>query len=335
MDLKNRWIIAEIGSTHDGSFGNAQKLIEAAAKSGANCVKFQTHIADAETLCDAPSPSYFSAESRKAYFERTGFSLSQWKKLYETAGNEGVVFLSSPFSIEAVDLLEEIGVAAFKIPSGEMTNLPLLRRVARTGKSVLLSSGMSNWTEIEMALDVFKDQSEICLMQCTSMYPCSPTFVGLNNIAEISRRFPKVTIGYSDHTLGVAASVAAVILGANVIEKHFTFSRLMYGSDAKNSMEPSQFLSFASELKDAWVMRDNPVDKDKLASEVMGDMKIIFQKSVVAATAISAGTVLDEGHLAYKKPGDGISASYSNEIVGRRLKMTVSKDHKFSWDDFS
>lgn len=334
MNLEKDWIIAEIGSVHDGSFGNAQKLIEAAAAAGANCVKFQTHVAHAETLANAPSPSYFKLEPRLQYFQRTGFSLEQWHTLAATAKNANVTFLSSPFALEAVDLLEQVGVEAYKIPSGEVTNLPLMRRVAATGKPVLLSSGMSTWAELAAAVDILQPAAPLCVMQCTSAYPCPPEQVGLNNLEEIRKRFPGVALGYSDHTLGVAAGIAAVTLGATLVEKHFTFSRLMYGSDAKNSMEPMEFHAFCASLREAWAMRRNPVDKDRLAAEQLGDMKQTFEKSIVAARAMAGGALITENDLAFKKPGDGISAAVSEKLVGRRLKAAVPADHKFSWEDF-
>src|SRR5687767_13471245 len=149
-------IIAEIGSVHDGSFGNALRLIDAAAEAGADAVKFQTHIAEAESLPNAPAPSYFSDEPRMAYFRRTGFTPDQWSRLARHAESAGVTFLSSPFSIEAVDLLEAVGMSAYKVPSGEVTNLPLLERIAKTGKPALLSSGMSDWGELDAAVAILK-----------------------------------------------------------------------------------------------------------------------------------------------------------------------------------
>lgn len=333
MDLSKNWIIAEIGSVHDGSFGNAQKLIEAAAAAGANCVKFQTHIAVAETLADAPTPGYFKAEPRLSYFKRTGFSLEQWKSLAAKAKEMGVTFLSSPFALEAVDLLEEVGVEVYKIPSGEVTNLPLMRRVAQTKKPTLLSSGMSTWSELAAAVEILQTGGPLCVMQCTSAYPCPPEKVGLNNLDEIRRRFPGVTIGYSDHTLGVAAGIAAATLGATVIEKHFTFSKLMYGSDAKHSMEPVEFAGFCASLQEAWAMRSNPVDKDALTTADMSDMKRIFQKSVVAARSLPAGHTITAADLAYKKPGDGITAARAQEIIGRRTKFALAENHKLTWGD--
>ncbi len=240
-------LIAEIGSVHDGSFGNALKLIEAAASCGADAVKFQTHIAEAETLKDAPMPPYFKGEPRFAYFRRTGFSLDQWRALRAKAGEHQVVFLSSPFSLEAVDLLEEVGVDSYKVPSGEVSNLPLLERIAATGKPALLSSGMSDWAELDAAVEALRAGGPITVLQCSSAYPCPPEQVGLNVIAEMRQRYD-LPVGFSDHTNGPAAAIAAAALGATVVEKHFTFSRLMYGSDAANGMEPDDFRKLRGEL---------------------------------------------------------------------------------------
>jgi N-acetylneuraminate synthase len=333
MDFQSDWIIAEIGSVHDGSFGNATKLIEAAAYAGANCVKFQTHIADAETLDNAPAPSYFNGENRINYFRRTAFSPGQWELLAQSARTAGVAFLASPFAMEAVDLLEAVGVSAYKVASGEVTNLPMLERISETKKPVILSSGMSTWSELNMAVKTLK-YNDLCIMQCTSAYPTLPSQVGLNNLAEIATRFPRVALGFSDHTMGVAAGIAAVTLGARVIEKHFTFSRLMYGSDALHSMEPDEFCVFAKELKIAWEIRRNPVDKDQLAINQLNQMKMIFQKSIVTACDIKAGTELTLEHLAFKKPGDGISAAEFKKVVGRKIKNTVPQNHKLIEDDF-
>lgn len=325
-------LIAEIGSVHDGSFGNAQKLIEAAAAAGADAVKFQTHIAEAESLASAPAPSYFSAEPRMDYFRRTGFSLEQWRKLVAHAKDQGVTFLSSPFSLEAVDLLEEVGIAAYKIPSGEVSNIPLLEKIARTGKPVLLSSGMSNWAELDLAVATVRDACPTTVMQCSSAYPCPPERVGLNVLIEMAQRYG-LPVGYSDHTLGVAAPIAAVALGAVVVEKHFTFSRKMYGSDAKHSMEPEEFLLMAQALRDVWAMRANPVDKNDVSP--YSDMKHIFEKSVVTACAIPAGEILKREMLAFKKPGDGIPARNYARLIGRRVRRNLDVDHKITEDDLS
>lgn len=326
------YVIAEIGSVHDGSFGNACRLLEVAADCGADAVKFQTHIAEAETLLDAPSPSYFSAEPRAAYFRRTGFSREQWISLAKVAKARNVDFLSSPFSLEAVDLLEDVGVGAYKIASGEVSNVPLLEYVGKTGKPVFLSSGMSSWDELDAAVAALRPSRELTLLQCTSVYPCMPEQVGLNVMLAMQQRY-RLPIGYSDHTMGFSAPIAAVALGATVIEKHFTFSRLMYGSDAKHSMEPDQFRQLCSELKDTGRMMANPVDKDDLSS--VSDMKLIFEKSIVAAADLAANTIIEMHHLAFKKPGDGIPAAKYQDFVGRRVVKAVQADHKFVKEDFA
>lgn len=324
-------IIAEIGSVHDGSLGNALRLIDAAAEAGADTVKFQTHIAEAESLPNAPAPGYFSDEPRVAYFKRTGFTLEQWRRLARHAESCGVTFLSSPFAMEAVDLLEQVGVAAYKIPSGEVTNLPLLERIAETGKPTLLSSGMSDWGELDRAVAVLKPACDLTVLQCTSAYPCAPEHVGLNVIGEMRSRYG-VTVGFSDHTLGCAAAFAAAALGATVIEKHFTFSRLMYGSDARHSMEPAEFRAFCVGLRDIWCMNACPVVKKDTAP--YADMKRIFQKSIVTARALSAGAVLTRDMLAFKKPGDGIPAALYQSVLGRKLRAALPTDHQLSTQDF-
>lgn len=323
-------IIAEFGSVHDGSFGNACKLIEAAAASGADVVKFQTHIPEAETLRNAPSPKYFKGEPRFEYFERTSFTETQWCELKKKCDDCGVRFLSSPFSLEAVELLERVGVNLYKIPSGEVTNTPLLERVAKTKKPVLLSSGMSDYSELDRAVKILKNGGPLIVMQCTSEYPCPPEKVGLNVIAELKKRY-NTTIGFSDHTLGNAASFAAAALGADVIEKHFTFSRFMYGSDAINSMEPNEFRIFSQGLKDIWTMLNAHVDKNDISPYL--EMKQIFEKSIVTAISLNEGHVIALEDLAFKKPGNGIPASEWPELIGRKTNKNLSQNHQISQSD--
>lgn len=325
-------IIAEVGSVHDGSFGNAGRLIEAAAACGVDAVKFQTHIAEAESLASAPSPGYFSAEPRLAYFARTAFTPAQWRDLKAICGRCGVAFLSSPFSLEAVDLLEEVGVASYKIPSGEVTNLPLLERVAASGKPVLLSSGMSDWQELDRAVECLGGGGPLTVMQCSSAYPCPPERVGLNVLAELRERYG-LPVGFSDHSRGLAAALAAVALGASVIEKHFTFSRLMYGSDASNATEPDEFAELVAMIRELEAMLAHPVDKDDVTA--YRDMKRIFEKSVVTARPVAAGTVLSDADLAFKKPGDGISAGRYRDVLGRRAARDLPADHQLAPGDLS
>lgn len=332
MDSHKLTIIAETGSVHDGSFGNAMKAIEAAAACGADVVKFQTHIAEAETLPNAPMPSYFKGEPRLEYFRRTAFSLQQWKEIAAHCEAQGVGFLSSPFALEAVDLLEEVGIELYKIPSGEVSNIPLLEKVAATGKPVYLSSGMSSWAELDAAVEVLGKGGPLVVMQCSSAYPCPAERVGLNVMQSMAARYG-LPVGFSDHTLGMAACVSAAALGAVVVEKHFTFSRLMYGSDARHSMEPAEFKEFCATVREAANIFAHPVDKDDLTA--YHDMKSIFEKSIVSAHPLRAGVVLTYADLAFKKPGDGIGAAHYAELIGKRVLHDMPANHKFNWENLT
>lgn len=315
-------IIAEVGSVHDGSFGNALKLADLAKSLGADAVKYQTHLSEHETLANAPSPGYFSAESRYDYFIRTGFSLDQWHQIKAHCDDIGIEFVSSPFSEMAVKWLNEIGVSRFKIPSGEVTNLPMLAAINQMNRPVLLSSGMSNWAEIDQAVATLADV-DLTLMQCTSQYPCPPENVGLNVISEMQQRYAK-PVGYSDHTQTNYAAFAAVSQGASCVEKHLTFSNAMYGSDAPLASEPQAFADLVQGIRAISSMQAHSVDKDDISPYI--DMKKIFEKSIVAADDIAAGTVLSEDLFAYKKPGDGISASEYKNLLGKKTKQAITKN---------
>ncbi|NPV85837.1 MAG: N-acetylneuraminate synthase [Anaerolineae bacterium] len=317
-------IIAEVGSVHDGSFGNAQKLIETAAGCGADVVKFQTHIAAAETLRHAPMPPYFKGEPRYEYFERTAFSIEQWKTLKAHCDSHSVEFLSSPFSLQAVALLEEIGVARYKIPSGEVSNIPLLEMVAQTRKPVLLSSGMSSWAELDEAVNTIQRvHNQLTILQCTSEYPCPYEEVGLNVMLEMRERY-HLPVGLSDHTLTPYASLAAVALGAEVIEKHLTFSRRMYGSDAPHSLEPHEFAALVEGIRAVEIMLNSPVDKDNVSR--FSEMKKVFEKSVVSTCDIPAKTMITETMIGFKKPGTGIPAREYQKVIGRKARHHIPRD---------
>jgi N-acetylneuraminate synthase len=324
-------IIAEVGSVHDGSFGNALRLIDTAAECGADIVKFQTHIADAESIPSAPSPSYFKGEPRFQYFKRTSFNLDQWSKISRHCESAGIQFLSSPFSVEAVNLLESAAITMYKVASGEVTNLPLLKAIGATKKPVLLSSGMSSWSELDQAVNTIRSyHNKLTIFQCRSEYPCSLEHVGLNILDELKTRY-KVSVGYSDHTTGPYAALAAVALGATVIEKHLTFSRKMYGSDAPYATEPAEFAELVRGIRTIDVILANPIDKDDLGT--LKDMKQVFEKSLVPIRDLAAGTVISEELLTCKKPGSGIPPSEIPSLLGRRLKYPVSADVLLTFDD--
>lgn len=319
------FIIAEIGMNHDGSFGNAIRLIEEAKNSGVNAVKFQLHISEAESLLNAPNPPYFKLEKRFEYFNRTSFTINEWKRLKEYAHNLGLYFIVSPFSHKAVDQLEKINIDAYKIASGETTNLPLLEYINSKNKPVLLSSGMSNWEEINKAIEALKENL-IVLFQCSSQYPCLPEEFGLNIIKEMIVKYPELIIGYSDHTLDNYSSIAALMIGAKVFEKHFTLSKKMYGADAKFSFEPEEMIIYVEGLEVISKALKNPVDKDDLSK--YKDMKLVFEKSIVASSDLKRGNTLEFKDLAFKKPGDGIRADMYKKIIGQKLIKDVNKDEK-------
>jgi N-acetylneuraminate synthase len=318
-------VIAEIGNTHEGSFGQAQALITAAAESGADAVKLQTHIASAETIEDAPFPPYFRpSEARGAYFRRIAFDKAQYHDLVQLAASLNVVLLSSPFSIEAVDFLDAVGIAAHKVPSGEVTNVPYLDHLARSKKPVLLSSGMSSWEELDRAVETIRrHHDQMVLMQCTSIYPCPPERVGLNVLGEMAARYGTL-VGLSDHTLSTAVAAAAVMLGACVIEKHFTLSKRMYGPDPPFSLEPAAFAEMTAAIRDVEAALSHPVNKDDLGD--FGEMKAIFEKSIVAARDLPPGTVLVSDDLTTKKPGTGLAPKLLPQVIGRRTACFVRKD---------
>src|ERR687884_982742 len=306
------YVIAEAGMNHDGSLGNAIRMVEVAAEAGADAVKFQLHDAEAETTRDAPSPPYFQHESRWEYFRRTAFSDDEWARLKRACDDARIEFVCSVFSTEAVDRLEQLAVRRYKIGSGEVSNLQLVRRVAATGKPVLLTSGMSSWAELDAAVAVAGD--DVTVLQCTSEYPTPPERVGLNVLAEPRGRYSR-PVGLSDHTLGNYAAFAAVALGAVAVEKHFTLSRELYGADARFALEPDELEDLVEGVREIETMLANPVDKDDL--EPFEEMKRVFEKSVVTVADVPAGATIERTMLAAKKPGTGIPAARIDDVVGR------------------
>ncbi len=318
-----RLLIAEIGSVHDGSIGNAIKAIDLAKKCGADVVKFQTHDADSETTKLAPNPKYFNSESRYEYFKRTSFDLHQWKKLRNYAKNKKILFSSSPFSLKSLKLLAKIKIDFIKVASGEVTNIDLLKKISQLKIPIILSTGMSSWQDIDNAFKILNTNNNLTIMQCSSMYPCPAENTGLNILSEIKKRYP-VNLGFSDHTTGIAASIAAATMGANIIEKHLTFSKQMYGSDAYNALEPTEFKYLSDSLKFIWRAIDNPVNKDDL--KPYKKMKKIFEKSIVASKNLKKGEKISRKNISLKKPGTGLNSNFINNILGKKIKKNLNKD---------
>ena len=315
------YIIAEVAQAHDGSLGIAHSYIDALAGVGVDAIKFQTHIASAESSEYEPFRVKFSYEdaTRYDYWKRMEFSHDQWAGLKTHCEAKGMEFISSPFSNAAVDLLESIGVVRYKIGSGEISNFLLLEKVAKTGKPVILSSGMSNLDELDAAVAFLKEKGvEISLLQCTTAYPTKPEQWGLNVIGELRRRY-QIPVGFSDHSSTVAAPLAATALGAEILEFHAVFDRRMFGPDAGASLTIEEVKEVVRGARMIGVAMGTPVDKTN--NEAVADLKKIFEKSLAVNKDLTKGHELKFDDLESKKPkGYGIDARDFGSVIGRKLK---------------
>lgn len=327
-------VIGEVAQAHDGSLGLAHAFIDAIADAGADGVKFQTHIASAESTPSEPFRVRFTQQdaTRFDYWRRMEFSEQGWHGLAQHAAERDLLFLSSPFSTEAVELLERVGVPAWKIASGEVANTPMFERISNTRLPVLLSTGMSPWSEIDQAVRrVRAADLPLLVFQCTSSYPCPPEKVGLNVLQELESRY-SCPVGLSDHSGTIFPGVAAALQGVDMVEVHVTLSREMFGPDVVASVTTDELRDLIAGIRFVERMRSSEVDKDALALE-MTPLREAFTKSVVAAVAIPQGTTLERQHLAAKKPGTGIPAERLESILGRRVVRALSKDELLQEED--
>ena len=320
-------IIAEIAQAHDGSLGAAHAYIDAAADAKADAVKFQTHIAAAESTSREPWRVKFSQQdaTRYDYWRRMEFTEEQWHGLRRHALDRGLLFLSSAFSPEAVDLLARVGMPAWKVASGEVFNAPLMRRMTAAGGPLLISSGMSSHAEVAEAVALARAAGRgVAVFQCTSAYPCPPEKVGIHLIPALAARH-RCPVGLSDHSGTPYPSLAAATLGASLLEVHLVFSRSCFGPDTAASLTPSEFASMVAGVRHIETMMSARPDKDDIAAASSG-MRGIFGKSIVARRPLAAGTVLSEDDLALKKPGDGLPPSRLAAVVGRTLRVALAAD---------
>jgi N-acetylneuraminate synthase len=328
------YLIAEVAQAHDGSLGLAHQFIDAAAEAGVDAIKFQTHFASEESTLDEPFRVKFSKQddTRFAYWKRMEFTDEQWAGLFEHAREKGLHLLSSAFSTRAFELLDRLGMPAWKIASGEVASDDLILRMAATGKPVLLSTGMSSYDEISNTVALLRAKgAPLAIFQCTSRYPTPLEQVGLNVIDEIRSRFG-CPAGLSDHSGVVFPSIFAMARGANLIEAHITLDRRMFGPDVASSLTVEEF-SLVRNARDGLVTMDaHPVQKDAVAEELK-QMRELFQKSLAVKQAVSAGEILTRDLLTTKKPGTGISAREIDKVLGRRLVRGVSPDRVLTWDD--
>ncbi len=320
-------IIGEVAQAHDGSLGLAHAYVDAIANTGADAVKFQTHIAAAESTPEEPWRIKFSPqdESRYAYWKRMEFTESQWAGLKRHAEQRGLLFLSSPFSLEAVQVLERIGVPGWKVASGEVNSARMFERMASSGLPILLSTGMSSLGEIDAAVSRIQARKlPVAVLQCTTAYPCPAEKVGLNLMQTYRERYRCVT-GLSDHSGTVFPGLAAATLGAGIIEVHVTLSREMFGPDVTASVTTAELRQIVDGIRFIERMKSNPVDKDALAAETK-PLRQLFTKSIVARFDLPAGTLLAPEHLTLKKPGTGLPEEKLPLVLNRRLKHQVKAD---------
>jgi N,N'-diacetyllegionaminate synthase len=327
-------IIAEIGLAHDGSLGAAHAFIDAAAEAGVDAVKFQTHIAASES---SPQEHFRikvfpQDKTRYEYWERTAFTEEQWRSLKEHAENSKLIFLSTPFSSEAVALLRRIGVNAWKIGSGEVNNLLMLEDIALKREPVLLSSGMSYMEELDKSVDLLQSKgSAVMVMQCTSSYPCPPERYGLEMISEYRKHFD-VPVGFSDHSGEIAPGLAAVTLGAKALEVHVTWSKQCFGPDVRASLTFDQLKELVRGVRIIEQSLSGKIDKNAVAEE-MREMRLLFSKGLVASRPIAAGTLLQRIHLDARKPCTGISVYEYQSVIGKVLKRSLLSGEAIFWKD--
>lgn len=327
-------VIAEVALTHDGSLGLAHAFVDALANAGADAVKFQTHIAAAESTPEEPFRITFSRQDarRYDYWRRMEFTEAQWRGLAEHCRQRNVLFISSPFSVQAVDVLERIGQPLWKIASGETSNAQLLDRVLATGAPVLLSTGMSPIDEIDAAVARVKGRGvPVGVFQCTTAYPCPPEKVGLNLVAEFRDRY-ECWVGLSDHSATIYPGLAGAALGMDMLELHVALSREMFGPDVVASVTTGELRQLVDGIRFIERMRAHPVDKNAAAVET-APLRRLFTRSLVAAVALPAGAVLVREHLVIKKPGTGLPPSAIDGVIGRRLLRAVAADQLLSAED--
>ena len=320
-------ILAEVGNTHEGSLGLAHSFIDAVAKTGANGIKFQTHIAEAESTVSEPFRVKFGTQDRTRYdyWKRMEFSEDQWRELARHARERGLLFVSSPFSIEAVDLLERVEVPVWKIASGEAVDSMLLDRVLHTGLPVLVSTGLISLEELDEVISRIKQSGSLVgVLQCTTMYPCPPERIGLNLIEFFRDRY-ECPVGLSDHSGTIFPGLAAATIRADILEVHVTLSREMFGPDIRASVTTDELRQLVEGVRFVETMLDSPVVQDASTDEVRG-LRQLFTKSVVASHSLKSGTVLTASDLSTKKPGGGFPPEALKTLIGRRLCCDLEPD---------
>ena len=330
MSHYKTFIIAEAGVNHNGSLELAKKLIDVAAEVGADAVKFQAFKAEKSISIYAQKAEYQkqttdASESQLDMVRKLELDENAHKELFAYSRSRGIQFLSSPFDLDSIDLLNKLGLEIFKIPSGEITNLPYMRKIGSLRKKIIISTGMADLGEIEDALNVLMEagteRENITVLHCNTEYPTPFEDVNLRAMLTIKAAFPGIQIGYSDHTCGIEVPIAAVAMGATVIEKHFTLDKNMEGPDHRASLEPAELKAMIQAIRNTEKAIGSGIKKPS-PSELKN--KPIARKSIVASRDIMKGEVFTEKNITVKRPGTGISPMRWDEVMGKR----ASKDYK-------
>jgi len=327
-DGERPFIIAEAGINHNGNVSLAKKLIDAAKKAEADAVKFQTFKAEDVVTKTAEKAGYQkktteAEESQFVMIKKLELEERDFKELFDYAHRKGIMFLSSPFDKRSVDLLDKLGVPAFKIASGEITNLPLIKYIAQKGKPIILSTGMSTMAEIKEALQVINDEGirDIVLLHCITSYPAEVESSNLRAMRTLRRAF-KLPVGLSDHTIGVTVPIAAVALGAAALEKHFTLDKNLPGPDHKASLTPEELNQMIMVVRQVEKAMGNGI---KRPTEEEEEIKRVVRRSIIARVEISKGTLITEEMLDIKRPGTGVEPKYMNKVIGAVARRRIEQ----------
>jgi N-acetylneuraminate synthase/N,N'-diacetyllegionaminate synthase len=330
------FLIAEAGVNHNGDLELARRLIDAAAEAGADAVKFQTFRTEALVSAAAPKARYQmettgSAESQHAMLARLELSAEAHANLRDHAARRGLVFFSTPFDEASADLLDGLGVELLKVPSGEVTNLPLLRHLAAKGRPILLSTGMCTLDEVATAVETIRVAGDpaVAILHCVSAYPAPVEETNLRAMDTLRARFGR-PVGLSDHTLGIEIALAAIARGAAVLEKHLTLDRTLPGPDHRASLEPADF---AALVRGARAIERALGDGDKRPMPCELDTRAVARRSLVAARALPAGHRLTRADVAIKRPGTGLAPADFDRVVGRTLARALDADQLLDWPD--
>ncbi len=325
-------VIAEIGINHGGSLEVAKEMVRLAAASGCECVKHQTHILEDEMTDEAKQ--IFPPNADVSIWEvmaRCALSKDDEIALKAYTESLGMIYLSTPFSRAAADFLEEIGVLAYKIGSGEADNLPLIRHIARFGKPIILSTGMQSIDTIRASVEILERSGvEYALLECTNLYPSPPEIVSLKGVTELRTAFPNVPVGFSDHSIGPDMALASVALGACILERHYTDSRYRAGPDIINSMDPAELRHLIDRSKEIWIAANNP----KQRTEAEESVYRFARASVVADRDLPVGHLITEADIWARRPGSGEIAGYDfDKVVGKTTTRALPRNTQLKWAD--